>query len=490
MKITHTHVTVKSRGGRPSDPYKRCISCRYTTGSKTRKDFISCPLGNCEGGRLCTGCKALIPPGTEQNCHTWYKILSSDSACRICLKPTNDLANCAVCERPACVSCCLKESWDLFCNTGKEAVICRPCIPPAAFVPPKGVPNYCIMCSGSHPTDGSIPRCQDPNFKGTRLANNLRASLHFDANSTKEFKSASSIAMSARSCHSLALPNSLTLVEENFIPPPENFNLSDFERTFTDRNPAATAEFERKQNLIHGPMDSTLMPKNPNPASSEKNLFDWNPAVTRKFDHELKAPAPGPINTNLGNFSLTNHSIDEARVSSMITQSLLPISNQLLAVSAGIRSLETNLQRLNKTPSDSGYSELPNTICTQTSTFDRSQAKLAFEGKLEPLSCLAFEQGINNLAESLSKLLKPALHDAIPSGRAIVDNLEKTNTNFGAHKNNQVFDDVSDHLQTRRKRCDACGEDFSARQPFHNFCQSCFRERGNGRRPRRFGKRF
>ena len=486
MKLTHTHVEVKGRGGRPTEAHKRCLGCRYTTGTKNRKNFVSCPLGNSEGGRVCLSCKSLIPPGTEDNCHTWHKILSSDTACKVCLKLTNDLANCVVCDQPACISCCLIESWNLFCDTGKEAVICRPCIPPAALVRPDNIPNFCILCSGPHPADGSLPRCLDQNYKGTRLSNNLRAGRHFNASSVHESQSVCSIDTISYSCHSEQLPHSSAIGGANSVLPPMNFNLSDttFERTFTDRNPAATEKRERDRTM-HPSLADHLPPRViPNRPTCEHIRTDQIPANIVKFDQQLEANL---TNHNFGNFSLTKNNLDEARVNSMITQSLLPISNQLLAVSAGIRGLESSLHRLNRDSSDSVQADLPNTICTQTSSSDRIQAKLAFDGKLEPLSCLAFEQGLKSLADSLSKLMNPAFKEALPNERG---NLEIRDKFVNTNRDNPEFNGTHENNPARMKYCDSCGAEFFARQPFHALCQSCFSERSNNRRQRSFNKRY
>ena len=464
----HTHVVAKSRGGR-TPAHARCVGCRYTT---NRKQFVQCPLGDCTGGRLCLPCHSVLPPNTPANCKEWHRVLSSERSCGHCLKPTRDRVNCSICELQVCMTCCVPESLDLFAATGKEDIICKPCTPPRALVRPQGKPRYCILCCSEHPGDGSTPKCLDPDFPGTPLANHLRAGFAFNAslaNTSESFGSSDDVSFLSESlpptsppsrapsqaasraasavpsqgpsaffaAHpSLAAAASASAFRNtnNPLPLPENFDLGDptFQRSFESSTP-----------LRPQPQRNHQIPARPNPSAPTENI----------------------------NFAIQHHgNIDEAKVSAMIAQSLLPVSLQMSTAIAGIKALETSLQRFDTTSRQRSRIDIPDpfTIQTQTSETDIEQAKLHFDGKLEPLSIQAFDNGIDRLADRMSSML----------GR-VVKSTQNLAPSVTASANNQNSKNV--------KKCRTCGSSFTALKPFHSLCKKCV---SSSRDPRQQRQQF
>lgn len=416
--MKHTHpVGPKPSRGRPGPDWLRCISCGYST---RNKETLACSLSDTPGGRLCLKCASRLPDNCPPDCISWLTYLLNKQMCQSCTKLTDVIVNCEICHRYLCVACVVPETFHMWGDLGISGIVCMACCPETVRVKPDGLDNYCFLCVDSH-IEGTLPPCQNPLTKEVPLLSFLREGKLSHSRAKSVVASLSSTTLHSEITnfvplnvnHVCSINNNDTNPCDNLLPPSRPCSVVNIPSTShmlnSTANPGPSPLSQAHPNSAY----SVLSAVSPRPIGTQTSHIQRVPLAHASRTDAIGTVPAGTLPDNIAE-SLLLPTL-ENRLSKLVNQLLLPISNTAAINAANFSKLSSRLDSLSISPlASSSHSDPPNTVGIQFNPTILRHEKLIsdndrpldFKGMKEIMSLQAqkFSSEISGLKSSISNL--------------------------------------------------------------------------------------
>lgn len=464
---SHTHpIGPKPARGRPGPDWLRCVACGYST---RNKEVLACTLSDRPGGRLCTSCATRLPVGCPSDCVSWLGYLLNKQICHSCTKLTDEIVICVICQRYLCVSCVVPETYNLWGDLGIEGIVCNACCPDSVRKNPDGCDDFCFLCVDSH-ENYPVPPCQNPDTKEVPLISFLRdGKVRHDRAVSSNKPLSIRVPPTDTTLQSLRLPSGvLSSTLHSSGPglvslPPSRASLADFS-TAIPIDPSLIVIDSASRSASPVPV---AIPSNRSVSHASAPLISPNrfvnfvdesvpvpqvPFCSPQPSHPINQQSVGAMATGPSSAYKLSDSLSpliEDRMSRLINQAILPLSQMATQNAASIEKVCSSLNRLSVKTSPASTSaevELPNTIGIQCTPSILLEEETAVEnsrpldfGSMKELIQLQSENWAKEVAGLKSSI--SGLSSTVKSLEAAKNRLEANNRfnnkkNFNRNKKN------------------------------------------------------